>query len=150
MSLGQPVSQGRLPLVLSERTRLVCMYTARAVLGIDTDSVIAKVDNGELRWVWDVGVHGVKNAVVEYRFLAAELSKEQSFHTIEDVIAHCVPAGRDRLRRGELVQMMMVSRVHVHNLVKEGELRGDAAEPLNFVTMRSVTNFLRLRWMNRF
>ena len=60
-----------LHLPLSRRTVLVTADVVRAVYGVEAEAVTAKVESGELQWVFDVSVRG--NHVRVPRFWAREL-----------------------------------------------------------------------------
>ena len=149
--------QTQLPLVVHRRTALVTVDTARAVLGVDADTILARIELGAIRWAWDIGMHGraTDRVIPEYRLWARELFSQPpiipaapSQLTPQEVIHAVIGVERLRMTRVEVAHLLLCSRPHIMALVRVGELQADDANPLNFVTRLSLGKFLESRLLN--
>ncbi len=131
---------GTLP--MSARTILVGLGTVRAVLGVDAESVLAQVDAGELKWVFNLALGMEKRTL---RFYLPELSApaEVSRLALAEVIARITGAGAT-IRRGELERRLVVSHVTIGRWIKERHIT--LAAP-GLVSRPSLESFLTTRWL---
>lgn len=141
--------QKRLNLSLSARTVLVTPDTVRAALGVDADTVAAKVDCGELRWVWNVALG---REIAELRFWAREIISPESVtaanYSPAKVVAEIL-GSRSRWRGVELAQLLLVSRPTIMRLVNAGELKGEIVNGAIHVWRAPLEKFLLARlWKN--
>ena len=143
---GGPLQRG-LNLPLSTRTVLVTLDTLRSVLGVDADSILAKVEAGELRWVFNVAVG---DDVRELRFWAKELIAPEFVTnlTIKQAIAEILGSQRARWRGTEIAQLLLVSRPTIMRLVNTEELPGDVIGGVIQVPRASLEKFLLARLLN--
>lgn len=137
------MAQRLLQLTLHTRTALVTSDTVCSALGVDAETLSAKVDAGELRWVWDVSVQ--RQRIRELRFLAAELTEARAYASLDLILREILPAQRDRLRSGEVAQLLRVSDPHILRLVNNGELHGDLIGHSRQVRTASLRHFLTQR-----
>ncbi|HEV2691417.1 MAG TPA: hypothetical protein VG347_00825 [Verrucomicrobiae bacterium] len=137
--------QRSLNLSISQRTVLVSVETVRASLGCDAESVFAKVDNGGLRWVFDVSVEhgGHCGTQRELRFWTGEIvaAENAAKQTETQVIAAIIGKGAS-VRRGEIERQWVVSAQHVMRLIKAKEL---ALASVSHVSRASLESFLKRR-----
>ena len=114
--------QTRLPLVIAQRTVLVGVETVRAKFGCDAESVFAMVDNGTLRWAFDVAVTPGKGSR-ELRFWTGEIIAPENAarQTAAQVIAAIIGKGAS-VRRGEIERQWICSAQHIMRLIRAGEL----------------------------
>lgn len=129
------------PVTMSQRTVLLTMETVRAVLGTDAEAVWAMVDNGGLRWVFDISVQPA--ALRQLRFWTGEIvaPEQAATQTPDQVIAGILGHGESR-RRGEIERQWICSAQHVMRLIKEGEL--DLIGPQK-ISRASLAAFLKRR-----
>ncbi len=132
--------QTRLPLEISQRTVLVGVETVRAKFGCDAESVFAMVDNGKLRWVFDVSLD---QGVRELRFWAGEIVAPdlQKGATLDHVI-RCILGTGAAIRRGEIERQWVCSAQHVGRLIRAGEL---TLASLSQISRTSLEAFLKRR-----
>jgi hypothetical protein len=136
------IAQRHLNLSISQRTVLVTVDMVRAALGVDADSVTAKVDAGELRWVWDVSCG--TGAVRELRFwakeiIAPEFTRAQS---LPQVVAEVLGKERLRWRGTEIAHLLLVSRPQIFRLHEAGDLAGEIVGGTLYVTRAVLEKFL--------
>lgn len=141
------ISQRHLNFAISQRTVLVTGDLVRAALGVDADTVAAKVESGELRWVWNVSTG--TGAVRELRYWAKELTDPQvSSFTTEEVIGEILGSNRERWRGVEIGQLLLVSRPQYLRLHESGDLRGNIVGNTLYVERLALETFLRKRLVN--
>lgn len=138
--------QRPLPLAVPHSTPLVTLDTVRAVRQVDADTIFADVDEGRLRWVWDVSANRGAGSVRELRFWTLEVNLPESVRrvTLDQVIA-LILGDRTQWRGPEIAQLLIVSRPTVHRLQDElkaevvaGTLKCDRAALVNFFKRRLV------------
>jgi len=135
----------RLP--LSRRTVLVPLDVVRAVYGVEAEAVMAKVDSGELQWVFDVSVRGRHVRVP--RFWARELmAPEQCRMTPAQAVQLILGPNRQNWRSTEIQQLLLTSRATVMRWHRSRLLRGKTKGRTVWVTRRRLERFLlqRLWW----
>jgi excisionase family DNA binding protein len=147
-------AQRHLNLSINQRTVLVTLDTVRASLGVDADSIIAKVDAGELRWVWNVS-NGT-GEVRELRFwareiVAPELTRELTpAKALELILGDSPLAVRKDWRGVEIAQLLLVSRPQIFRLHEAGELPGVIVGGTLKVKREALKTFLRTRLVGAF
>lgn len=146
--------QRLLHLTLNQRTTLVTVDTARAVLGVDAESVAAMVDDGRLPAVWDIALPGAHRR--ELRIWAGSL--EESFK-IQDSsfkpgspletenlkLETLIGTSRETLRGAEVERLLCCSAQHVQALHKAGEIAGTVVGHTRHITRASLEAFLARR-----
>jgi hypothetical protein len=139
------IAQRQLNLSISQRTVLVNTEALRAALGVDAETIYAKVDSGEFRWVWDVSTGG--GEVRELRFWVREITAPQSVVGLDlaAVLAAVLGSERQRWQGVELAQMLLISRPQVKRLSDAGELAGDIVSGKLWVRRSVVEKFLNAR-----
>jgi hypothetical protein len=152
-SFADTAGEGGLHLRLHRCTVLVPLDTVRAVLGLDAEGVVERVEAGQLRWVWDISARArgrrpcSRLNVRELRFWASELIAPGPCRALppEQVIGLILGAQRQCWRAGEVVQRLLCSRSIVKRLVDAGELSGPLEHRLRWITRQSLADFLRRR-----
>jgi hypothetical protein len=137
--------QTSLPITVAQRTVLVGVETVRAKFGCDAESVFAMVDNGQLRWAFDVSLDGGGSAtgIRELRFWTGEIVAPEAQRAVSlEKVLRCISGQGTTLRRGEIERQWIVSAQHVSRLVKNGDLTLASA---GHVTRASVEQFLKRR-----
>jgi len=139
------IAQRQFNLSISQRTVLVNVEALRAALGVDADTIYAKVDCGEFRWVWDVSNGG--GDVRELRFWVRELTAPETVAALDlpEVIASVLGTERQRWQGVELAQLFLISRPQVKRLHDAGELPGDIVSGKLWVKRSAVEKFLNAR-----
>jgi hypothetical protein len=137
-----------LPLRVHARTVLVATETARAVTGLDADSLASRAGS-ELAWVFDVSP-GPGIGCRELRWWLPELQAfvaEQPFlRGWEELHAAVCPAARETIGTGELGQVLCLSRPSLARLAGAGQLeRRQNGKGKWVVTRSSVWRFLTER-----
>jgi excisionase family DNA binding protein len=148
--------QPLLNLALHQRTALVTVETARAALGIDADSVLARIDAGLLRWSWDVSASAspspsTPSTLREIRLWARELIAPELCADLDPAHAIRLVIGldRDRLRAVEVAQLLLISRPTIMRLVAAGELQGPRMGHAQLVQRPSLAAFLARRLISQ-
>ncbi|MBX3732612.1 MAG: hypothetical protein KF791_08465 [Verrucomicrobiae bacterium] len=138
---------------VSSAVSLVSVDTARAVLGMDTESVADQVDRGRLRWVWDFASPGSETRR-ELRFWALELVRyhcdpgtmsphpEDLLRVIAEVIGP-TPGGRQRA--AVLAIRFSISAQLIMDMVRAGVWAEDRVQHTRFIRRHSLENFLQAR-----
>lgn len=137
-----------LSLTLSQRTVLITVDTARAVLGVDADTIRTRIQTGEIRWAFDISSHASHAShLAEPRLLALELvhpARAQAM-TLPDIIDHIIGTTRESLTRVETARTLLCSRPHIKALVDTAHLAPDATRPATHILRASLATLLRLR-----
>lgn len=133
--------QTRLPLQIAANVALVDIGTARAVKGLDTESLVALTESGEFRWVWDVGTGRNRR---ELRFWRLELVDASVTNNLlmPAVIDTILPTTRDRFRSGELQALFTISAQLILQHYKAGTLDGTQTSTTLYITRASLAQFL--------
>lgn len=144
-----------LPLSVSARTALVTVETARAMLGVDTDTVFSLHESGAVRWAWDIGATRAHSAKAhgerrEWRIWARSVQAYQRreslpFATIEAVVSEILPLRRERFPSGEAGQLLCCSRHHLSMLVRAKLLDRTFTGGGFFISRVSFASFLTRR-----
>ncbi|MBN9691328.1 MAG: hypothetical protein J0M24_13915 [Verrucomicrobia bacterium] len=146
LPLNQP--QRLLALQVSVEVTLVTVDVARAVLGCDSESVSARVDCGQLIWVWDVAAPGA-NHRRELRFWTAELRSLPEGRQTADpqkVISQVIGNTPEGRQRSALLEVRFsMSPQHVRTLCDAGELDGPIAGHTRYISRASLEGFLLRR-----
>lgn len=145
-----PVRQAGLAMPIGAEVSLVDLQTIRAIRGLDAESVLALIDAGRIRWVWDVSLPN--SARRELRFLTAEARGEAVCVTASRAqaidLAIGVPPTRQRVRAAEIEQRWVVSNQTVMRLGRAGEITVEMEGHTKWVRRDSLARFLARRWAN--
>lgn len=134
------VTQAGLNFKISQRTVLVDLQSVRAAFGLDAESVLAMVDAGELKWVFNIALG---DDIRELRFLASEIvDAAKAPRTLTTAVETIVGSG-DTITRGELERQWVCSHVHIMRLIREQEI---ALLTPSKISRRSLRDFLTRRW----
>ena len=139
------MNQRLLNLSINQRTVLVTVDMVRAALGVDADSVQARVEAGEFRWVWNVSAG--QGDVRELRFWAREIIAPETTKHLTVAMALNLILGLERLhwRGTEIAHLLLVSRPQIFRLHESGELPGEIVGRTLRVTRAAVVHFLTQR-----
>ena len=136
--------QRSLSLTLSQRTALVTVDTARAVRGVDAESILAEIEDGRIPWVWDIALPGSERR--ELRIWAeALLSAECGARSAESVIGEIIGTTRPTLRGSEVERLLLCSAQMIMRLHAAGELAGALVGHTRHLRRDSLAEFLRRR-----
>ena len=122
--------------------------TARAIIGRPAEDVHAMVEEGRwLRWAFDVSAGGGKMRCIRIwrGSLLAWSSKQEDAATLAEVLDAVLLVKRPRLRASELVVGWQLSRPHVLDLVRDGQLQGETVEHTTWISRESAAEFLKKR-----
>lgn len=110
--------QRALPLAVPASTPLVDLNAVRAVRGVDADTILADVDEGRLRWVWNVAAQ--PGEIRELRFWTLEVNLPDSVRRVTlEQVTDLILGARAEWRGPEIAQLLIVSRPTVHRLQHE-------------------------------
>jgi hypothetical protein len=137
-----PITHPQLP--LHRHTVFVGMESVRAVLGLDTERVLARVDTGHFRWVFDLGGGG--GAKRELRFWVREIILPGTHKLGLPAVIRAIIGDHLSLRRGELERQWLLSHVTVARWIARRQL---ALQQPGRITRESVEQFLISRWVGR-
>jgi len=136
--------QPLLNLRLSAHTALVTTDTACCALGVDSETISAMVDAGDLIWVWDVSAR--QRHIRELRLWSAELAdRTLSARTFPEVLSAILPSRRDRFRSAEVAALLRISDPHLLRLLRLKHLAGPIINHTQWITAPSLTTFLTTR-----
>jgi hypothetical protein len=136
------------------RPVLVDVDVVTCQLGLSLRSVLAMVDTGELRWVWDVSLaRGDGRGAArrrELRFWLGEVLAPavQRGLSLDDAI-RCV-VGREafgELRSRTVGEILRLRDQQMQHLMEAGELVGHVVRHSRMITRSSLVEFLRRRWV---
>jgi hypothetical protein len=146
--IGPAASSGA-SVPISNRTSLVTLDMARACLGIPAGEAMARVEDGRLPWAWDLAASTAgEHKVREVRLWVACLSQDPAAltrMTLPAVIAEVIGSRRERFSATELSDRMMISHQSLFRLVRAGELSGELAGHVQWISRRSLEKFLTRR-----
>jgi hypothetical protein len=134
-------------LAISPKTVLVDLSTVRAAWGLDADTVRQRVEDGHLRWVFDVGPKPSDGDGVpgkrELRFWIRELVSPRDCESLnlEQALLRILGAS-PAIRRGELERQWVVSHVTVHRWIRQREIYTYGT---GLIARDSLADFLRSR-----
>ena len=138
------MNQRLLQLQLSHRTALVTVDTARAVLGVDAETIAVRIDEGALRWVFDIALPQADRR--ELRVWAASLiAPDQMPRDAARVLSCILGHNRPTMRGGELEHLLLCSAQHIQRLHEAGLLSGEIIGHTRHLTTASVLAFLKAR-----
>jgi len=149
------MAQAQLPLKRQCRPVLVGLMVAVKELQLDKDSIRGMVDNGELLWVFDVGLG---NRERDLRFWLGELMEKCGTRNAERGTPHFAAlsveaaieaiAGHPRdpeLGTDTLWQILQLDRISIRRLILAGELQGRIQGHGWRITRASLVEFLSRR-----
>lgn len=142
------MTQLPLAITLSQRTVLVTADTARAALGVDADTIAAMIDDGRIRWAWDISAG--QGEVRAIRIWARDLIHHDACLRMypADAIDHIIATTRDRMRAVEVCQLLLCSRPHIHALLRLGHLTGDQVGHTAYIHTVALRHFLSARLLS--
>jgi hypothetical protein len=160
-------------LELHPATVLVGMETARAALGLDAEEVLEQVEQGRLRWVWDISCRRAAPPEAapapgstpgpgreaspagrmpfglnrEPRFWTRELCAPDLCRglTSEDAIQAVLGRGHNHWPASHVARLLLCSRPAVLRLLRAGELAGPIRAGVRWIARESLEGFLRRR-----
>lgn len=137
-------AQRSLPLVVAANVALVSVDSAKAVLGVDAESVVAMVEEGKIRWVWDFSAPGSTRR--ELRFWVAELSGGTKPQPMEQVIAAVIGATPGGRQRAAIIEVRWaISAQLIMALVRTGCWAEDRVGHTRYLRRASLETFLQSR-----
>lgn len=142
------IAQRHLKLEIHERSVLVAMATVLDCFEVDSETISARVDGGELRWVWDVSAGN--GEIRELRFWKKELIAPEfcAQMSVTEVIKNVIGSEKPRWRGSELRKLLAASRPLISRLNKSGELKGDIVNGTLYVNRAVLEKFLTKRLVN--
>ncbi len=133
---------------------LVQTDTAMATLGLSRETVLGMVDDGSLRWVFDVSLRREAGPAAaprrELRFWTRELDPAGALAGLSLPLAIDLIVGRElmpELRATTVRDILCLQPQQVQRLVHAGELRGRRDGHPCWIERASVVDFLRRRWV---
>ena len=135
------------PLPVSNRSALVDTSFVRLVRGCDADRVSAMVDDGTLRWVWNISPQPQAQGIRELRFWVNEILAPQMTARLElnETLNQILPPTRRFFRATELAQLLLVCRGTANRIIRQ--IGGIIQERSLRVERESLVRFLTQRWI---
>ena len=134
----------KIQLPANTRTVLVGLPIVRAKFGRDTDSILAKVDSGELRWVFDVGLGSRRRFL---RFWILELVSPQTTAALQPAQAIDGILGQGAtIQRGEIERRWIISHPTIGRWIRHRHVELVAPGK---VCRASLAKFLAGRWQGQ-
>lgn len=140
------------------KSALVPLRVCSVALGVSEIQIMSMVEEGKLRWVWDMRRSSARRAfvlVLAQSILYAQtgragpdlpLSDEEGW---EKVLGIVLPHQKPLIKGSELVRAFSISSQHMMNLVNDGALVALNARRLRtstpIITRESVVKFLKER-----
>lgn len=146
--------QTKMDLSIDESIALVGLETARAHIGRDAETVMTRVENGNLRWVFDLRVAGPARDKAtagqrerkHLRFWIRELQQPVNCNLhLTEVIAAILGQG-ETVRRGVIEQRWIVNHATIGRWIASKEL---VLLDQGRITRASLEAFLSARWTGR-
>lgn len=113
------------PIRLPIFTPVVCLQTARSVLGVSEDKVLRLVEDGSLM-AWDLRSPGSKRELLRILTLSLR-SHSDGLGAIRpndtEALSRLVPWPSPTVLASRLASNLVVSSTHIANLVREGSLQ---------------------------
>ena len=138
-------AQPSLNMRVAARTVFVGIDAARASLGVDAESVVALVENGELLWTFNIGLGEDRR---ELRFWARQIielsagSDSTKTWPLARVI-QSILGGHENISRGEIERQWICSSQHIGRLIQSNDLQLILPKK---ISRASLERFLSLRW----
>lgn len=142
------LAQRHLNFSISQRTVLVTVDMVRAALGVDADSIAARIDAGEIRWVWDVS--GGTRTVRELRFWTKEIITPDFTRSLSPAraISEVLGSSKPTWRGSEIAHLLLVHKSTISRLHEVGELPGEIVSGTLYVPRAGLEQFLVRRLQN--
>lgn len=142
------MTQPRLSLVVAQSTTLVALDTARAVLGMDAESVTALCESGQLAYAFDFSA--APNLRREIRIWTECLQSYQSGvelphdddAAIESIVGHSYA---EWIACSQVAQRFCVHRRTIYRWAAAGDVLTNQAGHVIHVLRGSLTRFLQVR-----
>ena len=135
--------QPTLQLPIAQRTALVTVDTARAVRGVDAESIFAEIDDGRIPWVFDIAAPGAARR--ELRLWARSIIAPDARQPLGAVLAAIIGTNRAVLHGGEVERLFLCSAQLIKQLHEAGELRGALVGHTRHLQRDSLIAFLTRR-----
>lgn len=141
--------QTTIPITLAAKSTLLSVEAARAMLGVDEDSVLSLIEHGELRWAWDISLRSAK--IREVRIWAECVAARQNRapqpgDSLDAVLPDVIGVReRERVTATYVRDRLLCSQQHIERLVSLGVLRGHVVDRTRWVETRSLYEFLTSR-----
>jgi hypothetical protein len=158
MTADQIRAQQRLlPLPVASNVALVTLDHARAILGVDSESVSSLIDDGTLRWVWDFAISTRATSRRELRFwkidlLAAHARLKEQAEPIATrdlllptVVDSILTPSKSAFHAAELQALFTCSAQLIQSYAKGGHMTGQIRNHTRWVTRSSLVAFLTQR-----
>lgn len=147
MQPATPSAQRRLPLEVSANVALVTVETVRAVRGVDAESVVACIEEGKIRWAWDVAAPGSASRR-EIRIWADEIADPaavagMSLASVISAVIGSTPGGRQRA--AVIETRWTISAQHIAALVRAGVWQEDRIGHTRYLRRQTLEAFLQER-----
>lgn len=136
--------QRRLPLDLTTGRPLLDVWAIGALLNLDEDDVLYRIEDGQLPFAFDISSPGSRNR--EVRIWRGSLAGNGA-RDLGQAIADILPP-TSRLSTVQLKRALSCSSSHVHDLVRDGCFEASAKHGLTcsvWVTRTSAAAFLESR-----
>lgn len=126
------------------RPVLVPLPVAMHVLGLEAASIYEMVEDGELRWVWDVASAPPRR---QLRFWMGELLwPDKNDQELEDVIQKVIGHPFEKKFHARTVcNLLFIARPHLLRLSVTGDLPARKESHVLWVTRADLEKFLRSR-----
>jgi hypothetical protein len=133
------------------RRPLVDVYCCVAALGCSEDAVLQLIDEGKLRWAWNIARAGSGRRCV--RVFAGSLAAYQAGRTeaenCDKVLAAILPGHSPLIQSAVLARALLCARHHVATLLTDGELDGKGARGMGPNSSPEIMRASAVRFLKR-
>lgn len=126
-------------------TPLATLNTVRLLRGLSTEAVLALVESGQLRWVFNIATSG--RTARELRFWPRELKEPGSVAKLAPalVVNELLGTQRTQFRGSEVADFLCASRQLIQRLHQGRQIAGRIEGHTRWITRQSLAEFLNRR-----
>jgi len=134
-------------LAIAEKSVLVRMDTVETFRGLSPEKINDLVDEGGLRWVWNINSHFSR--VRHLRFLALEVLKPETVRqlSLEGALRIILGETRQSFSCSDIASRLRMCRVTVYRLHHLGHLPGSVSGGILRTTRQTLEAYLRQTWV---
>ena len=139
--------QATLLTAIAEKSVLVRTDTVQTFRGASPAKINVWVDEGKLRWVWDI--NNGRGRARQLRFLALEVFRPETTQniTLDDALRIILGETRVNFRCFEICHRMRLTHPAVYHLHQDGHLPGKIIGKTQHIARPSLETFLKSRWI---
>jgi hypothetical protein len=137
-----PATQRLLQLEVHEDSKLLPVPVVCASLGVDYDTVLARIESGVIRWAFDIGLGAKIRAI---RVVRECLAGGRQFGSLDQVVEWAVPHPHHTVHGEVARRWWCCTRPHIKALYDAGEITGHKTDHTRHLEVASLRAFLKRR-----